>query len=170
LEYPLYWDPSLRYFQSQSFTSSKNQAIERDLLVLKTGTEVSYLSTSNASLSFGAQFSGVPVVDLASLAIGEVAGERISHPPDGPRFGQHDVDQIAFRGHPDGEWRSEAQPRSAAPGTSLDERQPGGSQRRGPSRGHLALCHVGRGQVAGDDQTPALAGLGGRIRKLRHVC
>ena len=103
-------------------------------------------------------------------AIGEVAGERISHPPNRPRFGQHDIDQIAFRGHPDGEWRSEAQPRSAAPGTSLDERQPGGSQRRGPSRGHLALCHVGRGQVAGDDQTPALAGLGGRIRKLRHVC
>ena len=96
--------------------------------------------------------------------------ERLAHAPRRPPFRQDDVDQFAFRGHPDGERRTEAESRPATHGPALDERQASVRKRRRPGSRHVALGHLRRSQLPGDDETPALAGLGGRIRKLRHVC
>lgn len=69
LSYPLKWSPSGRYFNSWS-------TISNDLLVLNVEHQVDYLSADNAEISFGAQYDGLPQINLVSTAI-EAADEQI---------------------------------------------------------------------------------------------
>lgn len=69
LSYPLKWSPSGRYFSSW-------EAVSNDLLVLNVEHQVDYLSADNAEISFGAQYEGLPEINLASAAV-EVVGERV---------------------------------------------------------------------------------------------
>lgn len=69
LTYPLKWSPSGRYFNSWS-------AITNDLLVLNVEHQVDYLSADNAEISFGAQYDGLPQINLVNTAI-EAADEQI---------------------------------------------------------------------------------------------
>ncbi len=69
LSYPLKWSPTGRYFNSWS-------AVTNDLLVLNVEHQVDYLSADNAEISFGAQYDGLPQINLVSTAI-EAADEQI---------------------------------------------------------------------------------------------
>jgi hypothetical protein len=69
LTYPLQWNPSGRYFKSWS-------TIANDLLVVNVEHQVDYLSADNAEISFGAQYDGLPQINLVSTAI-EAADEQI---------------------------------------------------------------------------------------------
>ncbi len=62
LSYPLKWSASGRYFTSWS-------TVANDLLVLNVEHQVDYLSADNAELSFGAQYDGLPEINLASTAV-----------------------------------------------------------------------------------------------------
>jgi len=66
-EYPLKWSTSSRSFQS--FKSEKN-----DLLVLTVEHQVRYLSAEHAELRFGAQYEGLPQINLANLAYDQLDG------------------------------------------------------------------------------------------------
>lgn len=59
LSYPMKWSSGGRYFQSF-------QPIESDLFVIKAQHQVDYLSADNAEISFGAQYDGMPKINLAS--------------------------------------------------------------------------------------------------------
>ncbi|MCW1886810.1 hypothetical protein OKA04_18870 [Luteolibacter flavescens] len=61
LNYPLRWNASSRFFTS--WGPSKN-----DLLVVNVEHQVDYLSAENAELSFGAQYDGLPQINLVSTA------------------------------------------------------------------------------------------------------
>ena len=61
LDYPLKWNPTSRYFTSW-------EAERNDLLVLNVEHQVDYLSAENAELSFGAQYEGLPQINLVSTA------------------------------------------------------------------------------------------------------
>jgi hypothetical protein len=74
-----------------------------------------------------------------------------------------------FRCHPDLEWRAECDPSSTPPGIFADQGQPGSFDRGSPLGGDLPL-RARQTSVTGHDETPALAGLGGRIWRRRHVC
>jgi hypothetical protein len=62
LSYPLKWSPTGRYFNSWS-------AVTNDLLVLNVEHQVDYLSAENAEISFGAQYDGLPQINLVSTAV-----------------------------------------------------------------------------------------------------
>ncbi|WP_193214471.1 hypothetical protein [Luteolibacter marinus] len=61
LDYPLKWNPTSRFFTSW-------EAEKNDLLVLNVEHQVDYLSAENAELSFGAQYEGLPQINLVSTA------------------------------------------------------------------------------------------------------
>lgn len=67
LDYPLDWSSSTRAFTA--FNSVHN-----DLLVIQVEHEAKYLSAENTELAFGAQYSGVPQINIANLAFGELTG------------------------------------------------------------------------------------------------
>jgi hypothetical protein len=73
-EFPVYWSPTLRYFQSQSFTSSKNQAVGENLLVVDTSASVHFLDALQTDFEFGAGVEALSLVDVASLGITELTG------------------------------------------------------------------------------------------------
>ncbi len=60
-DYPLVWSDTTRSFRAQA-------PIVRDLMVLSTENELKYLSAKNAEITFGAQFEGLPMFNLANLA------------------------------------------------------------------------------------------------------
>jgi hypothetical protein len=60
-DYPLQWSTSTR-----SFTSWKPET--NKFLVVEISHQVNYLSAQNAELTFGAEYSGVPKLNLANLA------------------------------------------------------------------------------------------------------
>jgi hypothetical protein len=65
LDYPLVWDTTTRAFKSAA-------PIENKLLVLSLAHQVKYLSAENAELVFGAQYEGLPRLNLATLAVNAV--------------------------------------------------------------------------------------------------
>ena len=69
LDYPLRWSPTSRFFTSWEAETS-------NLLVLKVEHQVDYLSAENAELSFGAQYEGLPQINLVNTAYDAVE-ERI---------------------------------------------------------------------------------------------
>jgi hypothetical protein len=68
LDYPLKWISGGRYFESWPSAPT-------DLLVLKVVHQVDYLSSENAEISFGAQYEGLPKINLVSSAVSVVAGQ-----------------------------------------------------------------------------------------------
>ncbi len=69
LSYPLKWSTTGRFFTSW-------QAVTNDLLVVNVEHQVDYLSADNAEISFGAQYDGLPEINLASAAF-DVVDEQI---------------------------------------------------------------------------------------------
>lgn len=67
LDYPLRWSNSTRAFTAF-------ESVEDDLLVLKVKHEAKYLSAENAELAFGAQYSGIPQLNLANFAFDQLGG------------------------------------------------------------------------------------------------
>lgn len=67
LDYPLAWSSTTRAFTA--FESVKN-----DLLVLQVEHQAKYLSPENAELVFGAQYSGIPQINLANFAFDQLGG------------------------------------------------------------------------------------------------
>ncbi|MCF7675477.1 MAG: hypothetical protein K9N23_17695 [Akkermansiaceae bacterium] len=65
LSYPLKWSPTGRYFTSW-------EAETNELLVVNVEHQVDYLSADNAELSFGAQYDGLPEINLVSAAVDAV--------------------------------------------------------------------------------------------------
>ena len=61
LDYPLKWNTTSRFFTSWSPETN-------DLLVLNVEHQVDYLSADNAEISFGAQYQGLPQINLVSTA------------------------------------------------------------------------------------------------------
>jgi len=60
-DYPLAWDPSLRSFTSYQPTTN-------NLLVVSAQHQVKYMDAYHAELDFGAQYSGLPQINLANIA------------------------------------------------------------------------------------------------------
>ena len=69
LSYPLKWNATGRYFTSWD-------AVTNDLLVVNVEHQVDYLSADNAEISFGAQYEGLPEINLVSAAV-DAAEEQI---------------------------------------------------------------------------------------------
>lgn len=67
LDYPLRWSDTTRAFTAF-------EKVENDLLVLHVQHEAKYLSAENAELVFGAQYSGIPQVNLANFAFDQLGG------------------------------------------------------------------------------------------------
>jgi len=65
LTYPLQWNPNARFFQSW-------EPEEDDLLVLRVEHQIDYLSAENAEITFGAQYDGLPSLNLVSAAFDAV--------------------------------------------------------------------------------------------------
>lgn len=61
LNYPLRWNPNARFFQSW-------ETVENELLVIEVQHQIDYLSAENAEISFGAQYDGLPKLNLVSAA------------------------------------------------------------------------------------------------------
>lgn len=61
LDYPLQWNATSRYFTSWGPETD-------NLLVLSVEHQVDYLSADNAEISFGAQYQGLPQINLVSTA------------------------------------------------------------------------------------------------------
>ncbi len=59
-DYPLKWTPVNRAFRSP-------QNVENDLLVLQVEHQVLYLDPNNAEISFGAQYDGLPQINVANM-------------------------------------------------------------------------------------------------------
>lgn len=68
LDYPLKWNSTARYFQSWPSAPT-------DLLVLTVEHQVDYLSAENAEITFGAQYDGLPKINLVSAAAEIAEGE-----------------------------------------------------------------------------------------------
>lgn len=68
LDYPLKWNSTARYFQSWPSAPT-------DLLVLTVEHQVDYLSAENTEITFGAQYDGLPKINLVSAAAEIVEGE-----------------------------------------------------------------------------------------------
>lgn len=64
-DYPLAWNSQLRYFRSP-------KPKESNFIILEIEHEVAYLSAENAELVFGAQYDGLPRINLANLAFNAV--------------------------------------------------------------------------------------------------
>lgn len=62
LEYPLAWDAGTRSFRS-------SQVVENELLLLNVKHQVKYLGARNAEIAFGAQYDGLPRINLANLVL-----------------------------------------------------------------------------------------------------
>ncbi len=60
-DYPLTWSSTTRDFRSRA-------PIVKDLMVLSAENQLKYLSAENAEITFGAQFDGLPQLNLANLA------------------------------------------------------------------------------------------------------
>jgi hypothetical protein len=67
LDYPLAWSSTTR-----AFTSAKE--VENNLLVLDVKHQAKYLSPRHAELAFGAQYTGLPQLNLANLAFDQLGG------------------------------------------------------------------------------------------------
>ncbi len=67
LDYPLTWSSTTR-----AFTSAKE--VHNNLLVLDVKHQAKYLSPQNAELTFGAQYSGLPQLNLANMVFSEMGG------------------------------------------------------------------------------------------------
>ncbi len=67
LDYPMKWSSSTRAFTAF-------EAVQNDLLVLTVKHEAKYLSADNAELVFGAQYEGLPQINLANLAFDQLSG------------------------------------------------------------------------------------------------
>lgn len=67
LDYPLDWSSSTRAFTGF-------ESVHNDLLVLRVEHEAKYVSAENVELAFGAQYDGLPVVNIANMAFGELTG------------------------------------------------------------------------------------------------
>ncbi len=67
-DFPLHWDPLLHVFRSGDLP------VTDELLVLETSSQVDGLDPKVAYLRFGLKFDGVPAVNLASLALNDLAG------------------------------------------------------------------------------------------------
>ena len=78
---PVAWDAARRQFASSGAT-------EEDFLVVRTQRVIQRLTPSGADLRFGAQFAGLPRVNLAALVIDEdeAVNEIIQHLPNGPQL------------------------------------------------------------------------------------
>jgi len=59
-EYPLKWDPTARFFRSY-----KEQ--QADLMVVQVEHNVDYLSAEHIEVSFGAQYDGLPQINLSNM-------------------------------------------------------------------------------------------------------
>lgn len=68
LDYPLKWQTTGRYFESWPSDPT-------DLFVVKVKHQVDYLSANNTELSFGAQYEGLPKINLVSTAIDLADGQ-----------------------------------------------------------------------------------------------
>jgi hypothetical protein len=68
LDYPLNWNSSARYFQSWPSAPT-------ELLVLTVEHQVDYLSAQNAEITFGAQYDGLPQINLVSAVVEIVEGQ-----------------------------------------------------------------------------------------------
>ena len=68
LDYPLQWNPTARFFQSWP-------ADPTDLLVLTLTHQIDDLRARNAEISFGAQYDGLPKINLVSAATEIVEGQ-----------------------------------------------------------------------------------------------
>lgn len=66
-DYPLYWDSVARSFRSAKEETDK-------LLVLEVKHQIKYLSPDNADITFGAQYSGIPQINLANIAYDQLGG------------------------------------------------------------------------------------------------
>lgn len=67
LDYPLRWSDTTRAFTAF-------EKVEDDLLVLHVQHEAKYLSAENAELVFGAQYTGIPQINLANFAFDQLGG------------------------------------------------------------------------------------------------
>lgn len=65
-DYPLNWSPTARSFTLYGTPPSY------DFVVIRAQHQVDYLSAANASLSFGAQYDGLPSISLANLAFNAI--------------------------------------------------------------------------------------------------
>lgn len=62
LDYPLAWDAGARSFRSA-------EVAENELLLLSVKHQVKYLGARNAEIAFGAQYDGLPRINLANLVL-----------------------------------------------------------------------------------------------------
>lgn len=67
LDYPLDWSTTTRAFTSF-------EPVHNDLLVLNVEHQAKYISPQNVELAFGAQYDGIPQLNLANLAFDELTG------------------------------------------------------------------------------------------------
>ena len=66
-DYPLLWDRPARAFRSA-------KEVSNELLVLDVQHQVKYLSPLNADIAFGAQYTGLPQLNIANLAYDQLGG------------------------------------------------------------------------------------------------
>ncbi|MCF7816608.1 MAG: hypothetical protein K9M54_01900 [Kiritimatiellales bacterium] len=64
-DYPLEWSTATKSFKSPA-------ELTEDLLVVQVQHQTDYLSAENAEISFGAQYDGVPQINLANMAFNAV--------------------------------------------------------------------------------------------------
>lgn len=78
-DFPVTWDPVRRQF------ASSTNSTEKDFLVVKTHQILEKLTPTTADLRFGAQFAGLPRLNLAALVADEdeAANQIIQHLPGG---------------------------------------------------------------------------------------
>lgn len=67
LDYPLDWSTSTRVFQSF-------EPVQNDLLVLDVEHQAEYISPDNVELTFGAQYEGLPSINLVNMAFDQLSG------------------------------------------------------------------------------------------------
>ncbi|GAA5484714.1 hypothetical protein [Haloferula sargassicola] len=66
LDYPLRWSPTARYFRTMN-------PDKRDLFILKdTYNQIDFLGPEDAEISFGAQYEGLPQINLTNIAFDAV--------------------------------------------------------------------------------------------------
>jgi len=90
-------------------------------------------------------------------AVGQHGRQGLADLPGRPAFRQHEVDQLAVRGHPDGEWRPERDPRPGRWSLAAGQWKPGRHDGRLPALGQLTLGLGGGVGRASEHEPPALA-------------
>jgi hypothetical protein len=66
LSYPLDWSPALRSFTAYEPTQ------EEDLLIIQVDHQLDYLSADRAEISFGAQYDGLPRINLTNFVFNQI--------------------------------------------------------------------------------------------------